>query len=387
MSKKRSADIGLQFLQNIGFERISGKYGLRDKWVQLFGKERADQLQAEFLRLDEGTKEFYEFKYSDPLLNRSFDEFYDGDIIRKACNYVAEHKDCFGDVILEAGCGSGYMTVFLAQTFPESKIISIDRSEGAIRAAREMAAKYGVQNVSFELGELKDVSAKADTIFCMRTIQENIDESAIPFSGEPIIAQFNEFRSITGEYTDSLISRLNGSGSLVVFERIRHDPLMCGWLLGLNDKGCGISKDSYSEFTCNEAGGESVFQAFICRMGRKNEEQDIVSLWYESLGVNHEGKSELKGWSALSYLNENAGKMIRGVRFYGENGIQVGRLAAYTDIDDDSKIYCLKALSGQDVLLWSYGVELKEELLNEMQNIIDINVNNGLNCKEITDEG
>ncbi len=38
MAKKRSVDPGLQYLQEIGFDRIRGKYGLADRWVKVFGK-------------------------------------------------------------------------------------------------------------------------------------------------------------------------------------------------------------------------------------------------------------------------------------------------------------------------------------------------------------
>ena len=43
MAKKRSVDPGLRYLQEIGFDRIRGKYGLADRWSRVFGKEKMEK--------------------------------------------------------------------------------------------------------------------------------------------------------------------------------------------------------------------------------------------------------------------------------------------------------------------------------------------------------
>ena len=91
--------------------------------------------------------------WSADLLQRG----YDIDIIRKACNYIAENKEYFGKTILEVGCDAGYMTGFLAKTFPDAKIVSIDRSESAMNIAKANLEILDVHNVELKHCALKDV--------------------------------------------------------------------------------------------------------------------------------------------------------------------------------------------------------------------------------------
>ncbi len=91
-----------------------------------------------------GSKEFYDFKNSDPEISRALSEAYDGDIIRKACNYISSHKDYFGETILEVGCDCGIISCFLAKSFPDAEIVSIDRCAAAIKIAKDFAKKQGL---------------------------------------------------------------------------------------------------------------------------------------------------------------------------------------------------------------------------------------------------
>ncbi len=147
MIMKKKMDAGLAYLQEIGFNRSRGKYGLVRRWEELFGREKAFQLYNQWTKIEDSSPEFYDFKNSDPEISRSYIEAYDGDIIRKACNYIYDHKEYFGRTILEVGCDIGYMTGFLAKTFPESTIVAIDRNKAAISLATKCLEALGIKNV------------------------------------------------------------------------------------------------------------------------------------------------------------------------------------------------------------------------------------------------
>ena len=190
MAKKRDIDPGLQYLRDINFQRIRGHYGLYDSWTRMFGKTKADQLFAQRGKIPDGSAEFYEFKNSDPDISRSISEAYDSEILRSACNYVYSQKEKFGRRILEVGCEAGYMTGFLARTFPEAHIVAIDRCEAAAKIAKSRLEPTGIDNVEFRACSLADVTEKFDTVFCIRTIQENLNYDDAPFNGDPLIYQF-----------------------------------------------------------------------------------------------------------------------------------------------------------------------------------------------------
>lgn len=371
---KKEIDPGLQYLKDIGFKRIRGKYGLYDRWVELYGKEKTMELFNIREKLGDGTLEFYEFKNSDPVLSQSISEAYDSEIIRSACNYIVENKDYFGKTILEVGCESGYMTGFLAKTFPDSKIISIDRSTAAASITKQRLKSMNISNVDVINCSLDEIEEKFDTVFCMRTIQENIDHSKAPFEGEMFMYQCCKYSELCENYTDLLISHIKDDGNLVVFERVNHDPLMCGWLLQLNNCNFGISYETYKEFKCEEAGDLSTFQAFICQKGNHGETQEIFDLWSESVGVDPTGKKELKGWDALVYLNDNAGELIRGIRvFDGDESKQNGRFAIFADCDDKNLLYYLNAPGGDEVTLLAGNVSHKDEMLSMLESTIKNN--------------
>ena len=383
--KNREMDPGLKYLLEIGFERVKGKYGLSERLEKAFDKTKALQIWKEWHSLPTGSKEFYDFKNSDPKLSKIFSEAYDFDILRKACNYVDSQKENFGATILEVGCESGYMTGFLAKTFPDARIVSIDRSQAAIDIAKQRADAIGIRNVEFRTAYLNAIEEKFDTVFCMRTIQENINSDDCPFIGEPLMLQFFLYDEMTEDYTKQLINCIKDDGTLCIFERVGHNPLMCGWMMGLCLAECAPDINTYQEIVCEEAGTQNTFQAFVCRNKTEGDPQKMINLWSNAIQIDVTGKAELTGWNALAYLSANAGEMIRGVRVIATDGgdEQVGRFAVFTDKDKDSLLYYLNAAGGSEIKLYGCPANEKDKVLEHMQKTIDKNLYGGHRIVEI----
>ena len=377
----KGIDPGLEYLKLIKFNRIRGKYGLADRLAKEFGKKRTEEIFNKWDKLDKGSLDFYNFKNSDYKLSMAFNEAFDTDIIRKACNYVASQKEHFGKTILEVGCESGSMTGFLATTFPDSKIVSIDRCAAAVEVAKKRLEGLNVANVEFRCCSLNEVPEKYDTVFCMRTIQENFDAEDCPFIGEPILYQFICYSEITKPYTIDLIDRLTPSGSLCVFERVGHDPLMCGWMIALNNANCGHLEDTYKEYECEESSEKNVFQAFICKPGIQHSLQEIIDLWYKTMGVANNCTNHLEGWNALAYLADNAGELVRGVYILDKQENVIGRFAVFKDCDEESMLYYFFAPG--EVHLYSVGMQQKEDALKQLQEVVNHNVRLGWSYREI----
>ena len=99
----------------------------------------------------------------------------DGDIIRHVCNWILSHKQCFGKTILEVGCDIGLISCFLAKTFPESKIIAIDRFSEGVAIAKQLAEELELNNIEFKCIDANSINEKYDTVFSCRTLHENRD--------------------------------------------------------------------------------------------------------------------------------------------------------------------------------------------------------------------
>jgi len=70
-------------------------------------------------------------------------------------------------VILDAGCGSGYTSLIMAESNPGAKIVGIDISEQSVKLARERLQYHGFENVEFHaipIEELPSLGLEFDYI-------------------------------------------------------------------------------------------------------------------------------------------------------------------------------------------------------------------------------
>ncbi|MDY7003466.1 MAG: methyltransferase domain-containing protein [Cyanobacteriota bacterium] len=74
-----------------------------------------------------------------------------------------------GKVILDAGCGSGYKALILAEANPGAKIVGIDISEKSVELARQRLQYHGFDNAEFHvlpIEELPNLGLEFDYINC-----------------------------------------------------------------------------------------------------------------------------------------------------------------------------------------------------------------------------
>ena len=73
--------------------------------------------------------------------------------------YLRNQKviDTKGKVILDAGCGSGYKSLVLAQANPGAKIIGVDISEASVKLAQQRLEYHGFDNVEFHVLGIDDL--------------------------------------------------------------------------------------------------------------------------------------------------------------------------------------------------------------------------------------
>ncbi|MBD1838939.1 methyltransferase domain-containing protein [Coleofasciculus sp. FACHB-64] len=62
-----------------------------------------------------------------------------------------------GKVILDAGCGSGYKSLILAEANPGAKIVGIDLSEESVKLSRQRLQHHGFENAEFYTLLLEDL--------------------------------------------------------------------------------------------------------------------------------------------------------------------------------------------------------------------------------------
>ena len=74
-----------------------------------------------------------------------------------------------GKLILDAGCGSGFKALVLAEANPGAKVVGVDLSQASVNLARERLKHHGFENVEFHcltIEELPSLGLEFDYINC-----------------------------------------------------------------------------------------------------------------------------------------------------------------------------------------------------------------------------
>lgn len=368
MGTKQSMDPGLQYLLEIGFNRIKGKFGLADRFNRVFGRAKGKELWDTWQRLGAGTKEFYDFKNSDPEISKAFSEAYDGDIIRKACNYIDSHKDYFGSTILEVGCDCGMISCFLAKTFPDAKIVSIDRCAAAIEIAKSFAKQQGLENIVFLCCELKNAEGVFDTVFSMRTLLENIniEEDVTNDLGE----QAAIFSKHLMAHAASLSRLLTDHGRLISIERIGRTALLLGWMEAMDAVELAFDLSCYEEIICEEAGNESTFEAFVCFKGIETGIAPKDMFDFACSKYLDYTQAEYGGWDAKIVFENRRGKLIEGYTWEWPERHTKGRMSLWTHATDETGLISYQNNNGSVTTVF-YDISQKDELLEAMHKTIE----------------
>lgn len=373
MGKRRKMDPGLKYLQNAGFQRISGKYGLQDYFTSTFGWQKAIEICEMLDSLEKGTMEFYEYKNSDPIISLALNRYYDTDIVRQACNWIAANKELFGDTILEVGCDCGIISCFLAQSFPYAKILSIDRSQNAIRNAELFANRMNVTNVTFKACDLREITGTFDTVFSMRTVHENYNkdyEGLDDFLIKDLPEQAEMYRDLLKSYCHELKERMTEDGVLISIERIGRDALLLGWMEALHDQDLSFDLNRYTEIKTKEVEEESVFRAFIAfrkgeQAGSPQEMFDLSNSKYLDYTA-----ARYTDWDAKIVFENRKKSLVEGYLIDIPEMKMKSKIELWTHKYDETSIMAYQNSNGI-VSLEFYDISQQDELLKSIHSFLD----------------
>lgn len=79
-----------------------------------------------------------------------------------------------GATLLDVGCGPGTLTCDLAERVAPGRVLAIDTAAGVVEEARALAAERGVGNVSFRVGDFRELAqegARYDVVHAHQVLQ------------------------------------------------------------------------------------------------------------------------------------------------------------------------------------------------------------------------
>lgn len=83
--------------------------------------------------------------------------------------------------ILDAGCGIGFLSFYLAGRFPGGRILGIDVSDENVSMCNRIAAALGLSNVEFRVQRLEEIQedSKFDLICCADVLEHVPDDQRV----------------------------------------------------------------------------------------------------------------------------------------------------------------------------------------------------------------
>ena len=331
MDKKQHFDEGLEYINSLGIEKHNSRRALDDKVIRKFGPETKKWVQSFSEIIDDDTKDRqdtgfkrYELKNDNIARAIYYTGGYDSDIIRKSINWIAANKGFFGKTILDVGCDIGLVSCYLAEAFPESHIVSIDKGTNWINVARYLAETKKLTNIEFKQVCVQELgNEKFDTVFSMRTMHENCDDSQL--SGVNYLSKMvASFENATRIYAKVLTSHINPGGNLISLEKCDISPLLLGWMNVLNELNFAPLLDTYQCLKCKELGEEVCIQAAVYKQGESIPAEILYDLYCGQFPFI-DAQQQIEGYAAELYHEKYRGEAMRSYFVFNpETNINVG---------------------------------------------------------------
>ena len=323
----------------LGIRPAKNQDGVYKQIEEQLGQQQTKGIR-DAIEAAQDTAALYARKNQQPAAAVIFSGAYDGAFYRQAFAWIAQHRQCFGQEILEVGCDCGIVSCFLAGLFPSAHITAIDRTENAIKAAKQLASRLHAENVTFlqrELGQLEP--EQYDTVVSMRTIHENIADDKIAPSFELLLDQAILYGNTVAHYAAQLIDKVKPGGHLVTIEKGEKNPMFLGWLLDLHDNGLRLQTDTYSELCCHILSQPVCFQAIsaVKETGKEAEKDaekagNVYAFWCSLFAIDQTAY-QFQGWAAETLLQNTVPdleQLAEGYYLYNQDGQRCGKYAAWT---------------------------------------------------------
>lgn len=346
---KKMRNIAFEYMLELGIVPAKNGSGFISQLKKACDEETVEKIVSIISTREEDETEekgaqnrFYAAKNVDLKTSVAVTGGFNGDTIRKICDWICTHTEAFGKRILDIGCDDGVVTCFIAKMLPDAEITAVDRCEAGIRVAQELAKKLKVKNIHFRhVSDLGQIEEKYDTVFSSRTMNENLDKAGfVEDQTWLLIKQGKDYEGITHAYAKKLAALIKDGGNLISIERVGRNALYLGWLYALNSNGMIPDYEKYTELVCRELDKTDVaHQVTIARKQEPVDEMEIYAIFCSSF-VNKIDLTcaQYYDWDAAIMLQNSLDQLIEGYRIYERDGTCVAKVALWTCRSDRDSI-------------------------------------------------
>ena len=167
-------------------------------------------------------------------------------------------KNLDGKKILDLGCDNGITTCFIANLYPNSEIIGVDKCKKGIKCAEEIAQKLGVENVKFEVVDAKKVDKffkeeKFDLVISNRSMLEitNLPKLKSFWSIDEVENSIVVANSVL-KFFNSVEKVMTHDAKLITFERLDGLEEILNFIKSMHASGLYADIDYMCKIQFNE---------------------------------------------------------------------------------------------------------------------------------------
>ena len=214
------------------------------------------------LRKDKGNGKIYTVKNKDLETTMDFAGYY-YDLYRQFFVWFIDFKNSYdknldGKKVLDLGCDNGITTCFVANLYPNSEIIGVDKCKKGIKCAEEIAQKLGVKNVKFEAVDAKKVDKffkeeKFDLVLSNRSMLEitNLPKLKSFWSIDEVENSIVVANSVL-KFFKSVEKVMTHDAKLITFERLDGLEEILNFIKSMHASGLYADIDSMCKIQFNE---------------------------------------------------------------------------------------------------------------------------------------
>lgn len=180
--------------------------------------------------------------------------------------------------VLDVGCGDGKVTVEIAESVGEGKVLGVDSSESMISLAREKFTQSRYPNLSFKVHDAKELNFKEEfDVILSNAALHWVDDHVKVLKG-----MYNSLKK-GGRIVLQMGAKGNVPEAFFSVEKVVSDPEWSGYFEGMGFPYFFFNEDEYTSLVLQSGFGD-------------------YKIYIEEKNMRHKGKEALKGWIRTTWL-------------------------------------------------------------------------------------
>ena len=376
---RKAQDAALKYMIELEIDPAKDINGLFNRMEARFGKETARNLKKAYgewvkcIELKKETKEAWDtlqnMRDASPELAVAYTGACEGDILRKQCSWILDHKESFGEKILFISSDRGIVACFLGRELPLSEITLLCETEGMAAIAKALCEKLGVENVKVACKEKDELPKESfDTVLSADTAIPHALPELADIDYLFILEQGQMRKEVYNAWAEELASYLKEGGRLISMEVMERNRDYLGWCFALNDNSLDIVTDSHREITVFDMEGVLNMQTMQAIKGGVKEESEILAFFGNTfINVLRIDIPKYVDIAAEVMIQICAKELLWGYMVYDMSGEKMGKLALYSSHADSSEMFYYQAMKGRPIELMRYPYSEKNIMIEQLE--------------------